>query len=600
MNTKDEIIDFISAKENNGALLITGQWGCGKSYLVKHISEELNKTEEYYIAVISLFGIQSVATLNHCVKEAYLDANTGFWGKTARKVGKVVAGTAKEGTEVAATVTSFLTGPASAILSGVSQGISSLMSINAFDLIAVKNVIERDGRKFVLVFDDFERCSIDVIDLLGAINEYCENKKIKTIVVCDEDHIKHPKYGEFKEKLISRTLRLHPNYNDIIAGIVETYEETATGYKAFLTSTLPLICQVFFESKHENLRTLKSFIFDFERIYSVWVQSTVPTDQMPLVLYAFGMIQFEYKAGNYKKSDKYGYLFAETNEKEKYTKLISGYQFRSLQQWVVEGIWDEELFLENIKRVFSPDPVTYYQLFLNHDFWNLDDEIIRIGLPDALGIAYLGGLSCQDLISLLGRIYNIEKYGITLPCEVDYKKLYDGFKTREEHIKNGTIEEPKNATFISPEIVQGFSEEAKILYTEIEMMSDRKEAWKNRREFITFMSSPMSYNTSTLRHATIVSFDDELLEAFVTSYQAACNSDKREMYQVLSALSFDYRKVSTSDDIAITIKNLGILISKLEELEKTETDSFSKVIIKETIRFIPDIIGKLSSPLEEP
>ena len=45
MNTKDEIVDFISAKENNGALLITGQWGCGKSYLVKHISEELNKTE---------------------------------------------------------------------------------------------------------------------------------------------------------------------------------------------------------------------------------------------------------------------------------------------------------------------------------------------------------------------------------------------------------------------------------------------------------------------------------------------------------------------------------------------------------------------------
>jgi len=233
MNTKDEIIDFISAKENNGALLITGQWGCGKSYLVKHISEKLNKTEEYYIAVISLFGIQSVATLNHCVKEAYLDANTGFLGKTARKVGKVVAETVKEGTEVAATVTSFLTAPTSAILSGVSQGISSLMSINAFDLIAVKNVIERDGRKFVLVFDDFERCSIDVIDLLGAINEYCENKKIKAIVVCDEDHIQHPKYVEFKEKLISRTLRLHPNYNEIITGIVDTYEETAPGYKHF-------------------------------------------------------------------------------------------------------------------------------------------------------------------------------------------------------------------------------------------------------------------------------------------------------------------------------------------------------------------------------
>jgi len=363
-----------------------------------------------------------------------------------------------------------------------------------------------------------------------------------------------------------------------------------------LTSNLPLVCQVFFESKHENLRTLKSFIFDFERVYSVWTQSTVPTDQMPLVLYAFGMIQFEYKAGNYKKSEKYGYLFAETREKEKYTKLISGYQFRALQQWVVEGIWDEELFLENIKRVFSPDPVTYYQLFLNHDFWNLDDEIIGIGLPDALDIAYLGGLSCQDLISLLGRIYNIEKYGITLPCVVDYQKLYDGFKIRVERIKSGEIEEPSNATFITPDIVQNFCEDAKNLYTEIEMMSDRKKAWENRREFITFMSSPMSYNTSTLRHATLVSFDDELLDIFVTSYQVACNSDKREMYQVLSALYFDYKAVSTPEDIELTVKNLNKLIDKLQEMEKTEPDSFSKIIIKETTRLIPGIIDKIEQP----
>lgn len=239
MHIRDEIIDFISAKENNGALLVTGQWGCGKSHLVKQISEDLNKTDEYYISVISLFGIENIATLNHCVKEAYLDANTGFWGKTARKVGKVVAETAKDGTGVAATATSFLAGPASAILSGVSQGISSLMSINAFDLIAVKNIIERDGRKFVLIFDDFERCTIDKIDLLGAINEYCENKKIKTIIVCDETHIKHKQYSEFKEKIISRTLRLQPNYSDIISSIIEAYEETVDGYKAFFVIQYP-------------------------------------------------------------------------------------------------------------------------------------------------------------------------------------------------------------------------------------------------------------------------------------------------------------------------------------------------------------------------
>lgn len=596
MHIRDEIIDFISAKENNGALLVTGQWGCGKSHLVKQISEDLNKTDEYYISVISLFGIENIATLNHCVKEAYLDANTGFWGKTARKVGKVVAETAKEGTGVAATATSFLAGPASAILSGVSQGISSLMSINAFDLIAVKNIIERDGRKFVLIFDDFERCTIDKIDLLGAINEYCENKKIKTIIVCDETHIKHKQYSEFKEKIISRTLRLQPNYSDIISSITEAYEETVDGYKAFLSSNTPLICQVFFESGHENLRTLKSYIFDFERIYSVWSKSEVSTDQMPQVLYAFGVIQFEYKAGNYNKSKEYGYLFAETKDKEKYSKLISGYQFRALQQWIVEGIWDENLFIDSIKRVFSPDAVTYYQLFLNYDFWNLDDEIIAQGLPDALDFAYAGGLSCSDIISLLQRIYSIEKYGITLPCAVDYEKIYAGFKIRETAIKNGNIEEPKNSTFIDPEIVKKLCGQAQVLYAEIEMMSERKIAWKNRLEFIKFMKSPISSNTSSLRHASMVSFDDELLDIFLSSYKSASNSDKREMYRVLSALSFDYRAVSTPEDIDVTVNNLNILITKLDELEKEEKDSFCKVIIKETIKYIPEIIDKIKKP----
>ena len=36
-------------------------------------------------------------------------------------------------------------------------------------------------KKLVLVFDDFERCKIGVIDLLGIINTYVEDKRIRTI-----------------------------------------------------------------------------------------------------------------------------------------------------------------------------------------------------------------------------------------------------------------------------------------------------------------------------------------------------------------------------------------------------------------------------------
>lgn len=38
MDAKQEIIDYIETKEIPGALLLTGEWGCGKTYLIKEIA----------------------------------------------------------------------------------------------------------------------------------------------------------------------------------------------------------------------------------------------------------------------------------------------------------------------------------------------------------------------------------------------------------------------------------------------------------------------------------------------------------------------------------------------------------------------------------
>ena len=55
------------------------------------------------------------------------------------------------------------------------------------------------SKTLVLVFDDFERSKQDKTILLGTINNYCENKKIKTILIADENHIDEEAYKEFKE-----------------------------------------------------------------------------------------------------------------------------------------------------------------------------------------------------------------------------------------------------------------------------------------------------------------------------------------------------------------------------------------------------------------
>ena len=107
-----------------------------------------------------------------------------------------------------------------------------------------------------------------MVDLLGAINEYSENKQIKTIIVADEERISNENYGEFKEKVISRTIKLSSDFDVIIDAIVSEYKETANGYAVFLKENLCMLLQVFHESGQGNLRTFKSFILDFERVYS--------------------------------------------------------------------------------------------------------------------------------------------------------------------------------------------------------------------------------------------------------------------------------------------------------------------------------------------
>ena len=43
MDIRSEILDYINRNETTGALLLTGPWGCGKSYLVKDIAREQNE-----------------------------------------------------------------------------------------------------------------------------------------------------------------------------------------------------------------------------------------------------------------------------------------------------------------------------------------------------------------------------------------------------------------------------------------------------------------------------------------------------------------------------------------------------------------------------
>ena len=57
--------------------MLTGKWGCGKSYLVKKIAEDQEKEKKAAMAIVSLFGLDSIAAINKSVKDKYLGFQLG-------------------------------------------------------------------------------------------------------------------------------------------------------------------------------------------------------------------------------------------------------------------------------------------------------------------------------------------------------------------------------------------------------------------------------------------------------------------------------------------------------------------------------------------
>lgn len=573
MLIEEEITLFIENKESNGALLITGKWGCGKSYLIKKCVNDLN-TQKNAIAVISLFGIDNVVTLNAKVRDAYLEFTSGIFGKKAQKL----YGTLKKVATDSANITAAAL-PESAAASAVSMGVSSVLSFNPLNFINVKNTVGQGEkqRKFVLVFDDFERCNIDRRDLFGVINEYSENKEIKVIIVADETKIKDDAYKEFKEKVVVRTLRMSSNYPEIIESIIKKYKTTNDEYKQFLVKSKDCIIGAFTHSGYDNLRTLKSCLMDFERIFKVLRKSGIPLKNIESMFYKFCVITYETKTGNY-SIGPYGMYTIVTNEvdpkkrdnavnviKSKYSEGAFENIPNSISRWVVSGEWDADVFQNELKREYLSDEVSPEERFLICGFWDLEQSDIDQGMPVLVERAKRGEASRDELIALLQKTHMLKKYNIPLPCDVDYQVITKGFDERCENVKKGIVEEPRKRTFTQDSEID---EEAIPLKIKIEKMGDRIYAWENRKSFVSYLNGDGNVSPYHLNNICIETFDDELYRLFKDKYLSSNNEERVELCRVLLRIDFNNQYYSTPVDIEITLKNYGSLISVLRKLSE--------------------------------
>ena len=354
MSTLHELIYYCSEEDAMGAVLLTGEWGCGKTYLVETtLAKVLHDT--HMIVRVSLFGINSIDALNEAVRKQWLYVCTPFLGKLNQKREKLKKDSG------------FFTALGNALRSvnPVAGGVASAMvAVDPIDLIPISPEAEdlaTGGKKrVVLIFDDLERSRLDVLEILGCINDYCENQGFNTIIIANEDFLYSAEkensqtYRIMKEKVIAHTVLYEPEFAEIVHAVVAGRTWQSEPYAAFLLENEQMILDAFAGeppvgaetlAKSHNVRSLIGALKQFFRVYVHLDEYKVP--HLEKYLYAFLVYAIVRKNGYFKNGQA-----CRDMQKEDlhllYPHYCREYMPYSVRRWITYGIWDRSVFEEEV------------------------------------------------------------------------------------------------------------------------------------------------------------------------------------------------------------------------------------------------------------
>jgi len=358
----ESILDYIRADYTDYAIMINGEWGSGKTYFWNHkirnkIESMMLNGKKYTTIYMSLYGISNLEEIS---KKIFIET-TQLMDKNLKKY---------MNTNGQNTIPEYAkTGLDMANFFGVSQN---------GDKIDYGEFFSTDDK--VLCFDDLERANVDVIDILGYINNFVEHDHIKTIIICNEKELstklksnnlemktfiatylldkegelakktdkpmverirdtieyvfdKANDYERIKEKLIGETFEYAPEFNYIISGLLMRYEKYPDLIR-FLRENTGLIISTFNKSGTRNLRILKHALNDFKKIFDMVNKSYPNTNHrvMQTMLIFTIAVSFEIKAGKITK-DK----FVNINSNEEYKAiLVSSRVFMDNRQFYIK------------------------------------------------------------------------------------------------------------------------------------------------------------------------------------------------------------------------------------------------------------------------
>lgn len=450
MNQPDRInaqVEDYLTMNTEYALLITGEWGSGKTFYFNNgLREKIlkvklkNSKKSYKILYLSLFGLNSIVEIQQLM---FLELFPLFKTKTAKIGG--------------------------AALKIIMTGVTNLVNIGELKLDELKDQIISGKNKlsdYVICFDDLERKGkeLETGTLIGFINSLIENNG-KVLLIGYQKNIDD--FSEVREKVIGNIIEFNPDSNQIYDEIIKFYSSSNQEFYSHLHEKKDFIITSMKLSATKNYRILKFFFEHYRTVFDAFssIKDEFPQDMWDEILESVLIFCFsvsvEYRLGHITIEDRSSFgginillpsMIPDFNNQNKesqnnwhkyiykYFKNIPYKPFYSIFDFLtgLNSLNKEQLKIEidtefNIKSKIRLPQYKLLNYFYFHEFLTSDESIFEEKKRQLLEYTRNGSfntlydyLIILDLVSSFPEIFDLnpEEFGKELEVIIKNKGIY--------------------------------------------------------------------------------------------------------------------------------------------------------------------------------
>lgn len=651
------LIDYITDNRYKQAILIDGKWGCGKTFFIKNkVLPKLNEkrldishSPFYYYALkghlikrptfteqtnhilfsqqtyyISLYGTKD---LNEITNKIYLAVFEKFFeekfGFSQTFIGKL---------NLFSKLLTF--------------GIDILnqtnylgFKINLKDLPSIKDI--KNLNNIVLILDDIERCSLDINELLGFINNLTEHHNIKIILIANEEEIPHIKYlrdlpqkydislqlmnkflqkdtssSEYKklirdleektkiifppdkfykkirEKTIGLTIKYKVNFENIFNDIINKYV-IIDKVKKLLNDSQQDIIKMFKNEDHHNIRTLIFSIISYEKIFNIIDKIEIDSslnsyllDEEKNILFYLISKSIKIKNGTYISDKSLRYKFVDDYLNNRYLNK------ETIIKQIKSTLEDKQK--ENI--MFNKQEKSSFTELVNYHYLE-DDKICSL----------LNKLKEE----LNDNIYSPNKFGQIIQVLIFLSKI--GFKNihyteyiepMKNQLKNNSYSNSNKLLDNLDSIKFDDKKDKEIYYTIIQSLIDiiHSNEQKNILEQYSFINNAKEWDTDFVQYCNSNIGLFMMNKAFFyyinveNLLKKIKNASLTEIYNLSSILRIIYINNNTYGYFKKDKVNLENFLDKLTNDSTLETNKITRnLALKDLTFYLKNVISKLDT-----